>query len=259
VVWFPIVNLLKERSTVLEFSLINIKIRFKDSYLGLIWTGLEPLLIFLVLYAVFTSIRIGTREDFAIYLLSGIVVFHIFTRGTLGGMMSLRNNAGTLKTLNVKREFFPVSSTLAMSILTIIEVGVLLALMPFFQFIPNETILLLPIPIILLLILVLGFSYLLSIVSVYIKDIQPIWAVFVQTLIFISPIFWYLDEAQEILLNIQAINPVGQLIELNHKIIVSGIVPPLEDWLYTSAFVFGILFFGYAIFHKFEKKVTEEL
>ena len=258
-VWFPVVNLLKERSTVLEFSLINIKIRFKDSYLGLIWTGLEPLLIFLLLYAVFTSIRIGIREDFAIYLLTGVLVYHIFTRGTLGGMMSLRNNEGILKTLNVKREFFPVSSTLAMSILTIIEVGVLLALMPFFQFIPSETIFLLPILIILLLLLVLGFSYLLSIVNAYIKDIQPIWAVLVQTLLFISPIFWYLDDAQEILLNIQAINPVGQLIELNHKIVVSGIVPPLEEWLYTSAFVFGILFFGYAIFRKFEKKVTEEL
>lgn len=258
-VWFPVVNLVKDKAMVLEFSMLNIKIRFKDTYLGFIWTGLEPLLIFVLLYVVFTSIRISTREDFGIYLLSGILFYHIFTRGTLGGMVSLRNNEGILKSLKVKREVFPVSSTLTMAILSIIEVGVLFGLMPFFQFTPSATILLIPILIILLLGLVLGFSYFLSIVHVYIKDIQPIWAILVQTLLFISPIFWYLDDAQELLHSIHSINPLGQLIEINHKIVVLGIIPPLEDWLYTTSFVVGILFVGYAIFHKFEKRITEEL
>ena len=257
--WFPLVNLLNLRALILEFSILNIKIRFKETYLGILWTGLEPLLVFVLLYVVFTNIRIGLKEDFAIYLLSGIILYHIFTRGTLGGMTSLRSNAGILKSLNVKREFFPVSSTLAMAILTVVEVGVLFALMPFFQFYPSFTIILIPIPIILLLILILGFSYFLSILHVYVKDIQPIWAVLVQTLLFVSPIFWYLEDAQDILLNIQWINPVGQLIELNHKIVVLGEFPSITEWLYTTTFVFAILFIGYAIFRKYEKRITEEL
>ena len=146
-----------------------------------------------------------------------------------------------------------------MAILTIVEVGVLLLLMPFFQFIPDYTLVFFPISIILLLLLILGFSYILSIVNVFIKDIQPIWAVFVQALLFISPIFWYLKDSNELLLAIQSINPLGQLIEINHKLIISGEIPPLSDWLYTAGIIFGILFFGFYLFQKFEQKVIEEL
>ena len=222
--------------------------------------AIEPLLTFVLLYLVFTTIRLGTGEHFAIYLLSGIVLYHIFTRGTMGGMGSLLSNVGILKSLNIKRESFPVSATLAMAILSIVEVGVLLSLMPVFQFVPSITILLVPIPVILLLILVLGVSYILSVVNVFLRDIQTIWGVFIHALFFISPIFWYLEDlGGGVLSVIQSINPVGQLIELNHKIVVFGEIPPLSDWLYTSMFVFGILFFGYAIFRKYENKIIEEL
>ena len=257
--WFPIFNVINQRALILELSILNLKMRFKGAYLGLIWAGLEPLLIFLLLYTVFTSIRIGLGENFAIYLLSGILIYHIFTRGTLSGMQSLRSNVGILKSFKMEKESFPVSSTLTTAILSIIEVSVLIMLMPFFQFTPNFTIFLLPISIGLLLFLVLGFSYLLSIVNVFAKDIQPIWAVLVQTLLFISPIFWYLKDANELLLNIHSINPIGQLIEINHKIILLGEIPPITDWLYTSAFVFGILFLGFAVFRKYQQKVIEEL
>ena len=252
-------NLKQQRALLAEFSVLNLKIRFKGTYLGLLWAGLEPLLIFLLLYTVFTSIRIGTGEHFAIYLLSGILFYHLFSRGTVSGMHSLRSNAGILKTLKIKREIFPVSSTLTMAILTIVEVGVLLLLMPFFQFIPDYTLVFFPISIILLLLLILGFSYILSIVNVFIKDIQPIWAVLVQALLFVSPIFWHLKDSNELLLTIQSINPLGQLIEINHILVISREIPPLSDWLYTAGIIFGTLFFGFYLFQKFEKKVIAEL
>jgi len=99
----------------------------------------------------------------------------------------------------------------------------------------------------------------LSIVHVYVRDIQTIWGVGVHALFFLSPIFWYLEDAKGIVLGIHSINPVGQIIELAHQIVVFNKIPPLEDWLYVTLFVFGFLFVGYAIFHKYEKRVTEEL
>ena len=107
--------------------------------------------------------------------------------------------------------------------------------------------------------MILGVSYILSIANVFATDIQPIWAVFVYALLFVSPVFWSLSYVEEgILLEIQKINPLGQLIEIAHQL-VFGHIPPLSDWLYTSAFVFGILFIGYGLFQKFEKRATEEL
>jgi len=257
--WFPLINLNEKRSLIFHLALTNIKIRFKDTYLGFLWTGFEPLLTFLILYIVFPSLRLATTENFAIYLITGVMIYHIFVRGTMGGLGSLRLNVGILKSLNINRESFPVASTLAMGILAIVEVGVLIGLMPFFQFIPSLTILLIPIPIILILILVLGMSYILSIINVYVRDIQTIWGVAVHALFFASPIFWYLKDADGILLTIQSINPVGQLIEITHKLVVFGQVPPLSEWLYSALFVFAILIFGYAIFRKFESSIVEEL
>jgi len=232
--------------------------RFKNTYLGFLWAALEPLLYFSVLYVVFTSIR-AREETFAIYLITGIMFFHIFGRGTSGGLSSLLSNGGILKSLKFNREFFPVVATLASGLLAFVDVGVFFGLMPIFQFVPPWTIILIPLPLILLVILVLGLSYLLSVIAVFVKDILPLWTIFVHALLFLSPIFWHLKDVEGFLLQIQAINPLGQIIELSHKLVLDGQIPSLTEWAYTTIYVIVILFVGYTAFHKFENKIVEEL
>ncbi|HSB57691.1 MAG TPA: ABC transporter permease [Nitrosopumilaceae archaeon] len=239
--------------------MMNIKLRFKGTYLGFIWAVLEPLFMFIILYVVFASVRHVEQENFPIYLIVGIILFNLFSRGTTAGLTSLRDNNAILKSLNIRKEFFPVVTTCATSLFLLVQIGVLFGLMPFFGFVPSWTIILLPIVLFLFLALVLGFCYILSILFVYVRDINPLWAVGVYTLLFISPIFWYSDETNGILLEIQKVNPLGQVIEIAHKIVVSGQIPPLNEWLYTASFVFGILFFGFALFQKYEKKVAEKI
>jgi len=231
--------------------------RFRNTYLGFLWAAIEPLLYFVVLYVVFTSIR-EREESFAIYLITGIMFFHIFGRGTSGGLISLTTN-GLIKSINIKREFFPVVATLAIGILAFVDVGVFFGLMPIFHFIPNWTIILLPIPLILLIVLVLGLSYFLSAINVFVRDVQPLWTIIVYTFLFSSPIFWRLKDVEGLLLEIQKINPLGQLIEISHKLVTGGQIPPLNEWIYTTIFVLSIFFSGYLIFQKLDKKIVEEL
>ena len=232
--------------------------RFKSTYLGLVWAAVEPLLYFVVLYVVFTSIR-ERSDTFGIYLITGIMLFQLFLRGTSGGLGSITNNAGIIKSLNIRIEFFPVVTTVAIALLAFVDVGVFLGLMPVFQFIPNFTIILLPVVLLLLFILIQGLSYFLSILTIFVRDIQHVWAIFSHTLLFISPIFWYLDEVDGILMQIHKINPLGQLIELAHSLVIDGQIPSLSEWLYTTLFVLAIFFSGYFVFKKFENKVKEEL
>jgi len=256
--FFPLVNLWQQRSSIWYFALLNIKIRFKNTQLGFVWAAVEPLIYFIILYVVFTSIRI-TGEDFAIYLITGIMVYHIFARGTSGGLSSLTGNTSIIKSVKVRKEFFPVVATLAMVILAVVDVGVFLGLMPVFEFTPSFTILLLPIPIFLLFVLILGISYLLSITNVYVRDVQNIWGILIHALLFISPIFWKVDSVGGVLLTIQKINPLGQLIEISHKLVIDGQIPPLSEWLYTTFFIFGIFFLGFIVFKTFERKIPEAL
>ncbi len=255
----PLMSLWDKRSLILHFSWMNIKLRFKGTYLGLLWAALEPLFMFSILYVVFTNLRITTREDFAIYLIVGVLLYHLFSRGTGLGLTSITQNAGLLKSLRTNREIFPVIATGSTCLFLFVQIGVLFGLMPVFDFVPSWTIVFLPIVFGLFLVLVLGASYLLSTLYVYVKDIQPIWNVLVYALFFVSPVLWRLDEVDGILLEIQKINPIGQIIELAHKVVAYGEVPPLNEWLYAAAFVFGILFFGYAVFHRCQSKIVERI
>lgn len=254
----PLVNLWKIKSLIFHFAILNIKIRFRDTYLGFLWAAIEPMLYFIVLYVVFTSIR-ERGEDFPIYLISGIMLFHIFVRGTSGSMGSLTGNAGIIQSIKINREFFPVVSTAAIGLLAFVDVGVFFGLMPVFQFIPTWTLILIPLPLLLILCLVLGVSYFLSIINVFVRDIQNIWIIFSYSLLFICPIFWRLKDVEGILLDIQKINPLGQIIEIAHSLVIYGEIPAINDWIYTTVFVLAIFFTGYFVFHKLEDKITEEL
>jgi len=245
-------------SEIFNLAALNIKIRYKSTQLGLVWTALEPLLYFTVLYVVFTSIR-ARSEDFAFYLITGILLFHIFTKGTSGGLTSLTGNRGLIISLNIKRAVFPMIATVGAFILAIVDVGVFFGLMPVFSFTPNWTLILIPIPIGLLFLLVLGLSYWLSITNVFFRDIQYVWLIISQSLLFVSPIFWRLEDVSGILLEIQKINPLGQLIEISHQLVINGQVPQAFDWLYTTSFVLVILFSGYFVFKKFQNRIAEEL
>jgi len=255
----PLVNLWSMRSLILHFALMNIKIRFKGTYLGFAWIAIEPTLTFVILYIVFTNLRIGAGENYGVYLLTGIFVYHIFVRGTMGGLTSLRSNRAVLESLNIRKEFFPVVNTVATSLLLLIEVGVLFAVMAVFGFIPPWTIVFLPIVMLFLIVLIHGITSILSIVHVYVPDIHPFWGVFTHALFFLSPIFWKLKDAMSILHEIHKFNPVGQIIELSHKILVFGEIPPITEWLHSLVFVVGFFIVGYAIFQKFESKTVEAL
>lgn len=241
-----------------HLALLNMKTKFKGTFLGIIWSALEPLMIFLLLFTVFTNFRMAPNEGFAIYLLTGILFFHIFSRGTLFGMVSLSSNANLLQSFSIKRSFFPLSTTISSAISTTVEVIVFVSLLPVLGFSPSWTILLLPIPLFLVLVLVLGLSYLLSIIHVFFRDIQVIWSVLIQALFFITPIFWNLDDVHGILHDIQIINPLSQILTLSHKI-VFGINPTLIEWTYAFLITFGILCLGYIVFHKYQNNFIEEL
>ncbi len=255
----PLVNLWDKREMVFYFAKLNIKHRFKGTYFGLLWTALEPALVFILLYTVFTSIKFRASEDFPIYLLTSIILYHIFTRGTIAGASSIRSNKGMIQSIKINNEFFPVVAATATGLLVFIQVGVFFGLLPFFDFIPESSIFLLPLVILLLLVLTMGFSYILSILSVFMRDIQPIWGIILHALFFLTPVLWYLEDADEFLLSVHRFNPVGQILELGHNVVVFGKIPPLYDWVYASLFAIIIFFVGFGLFKKYESKIAEEL
>ena len=168
----PFLGLRNDWEKIIYFSKMNLKLKFKGTNLGFIWTFLEPLLLFSILYIVFSSIRESDEEYFAIYLITGVMLHNLFSRGSLVGLTCLRDNMPLLLTFKIKREFFPISATGTTTIMLLIELVVFFSLMPIFNFTPSWTMIYFPILLCLFLLLILGLSYLLSITFIFFKDIQ---------------------------------------------------------------------------------------
>ena len=96
-------NLKNRLSLIFYFAKLNLKVRFKNTHIGYVWAALEPLVYFVVLYIVFTTIR-QREEDFAIYILTGIMIYQIFSKGTNGGIGVLVQNGGILQSIKIKKD-----------------------------------------------------------------------------------------------------------------------------------------------------------
>lgn len=252
----PLINLRGKAVLIFYFAWKNIKIKSQETYLGFLWAGLTPTLYFIFFYFLISSFWLRPREDFSIYLLSGIIIFHLFWQGTFRGSGSFGDNRALINSTKINGEFFPVTSTLTIGIFSIFETGIFFLIGTLLGWVPSWSMVLLPLVLFLLLGLILGISYLLLVLSYFKKSIRSMWTALFFVWFFISPIFWYLDEAEGLTLVIHKINPLGQIIELFHKIVLNQI-PTTNDWAYATLLVLFTIVFGFSLFSKYQKKAME--
>ena len=91
----------------------DIKLKYRNSYLGVLWTLLEPLLTMIVLVLVFSALYGNHSSDFPVYVLSGRLIYSFFSNTTKGALKSVRNNAGMIKKVYVPKYMYPCASVLS--------------------------------------------------------------------------------------------------------------------------------------------------
>ena len=249
----------KTRGILFNFAITDLKIRYKNSVLGVLWSILEPLLMLAVLFFVFSTMFKNEIEYFPIYLLSGLITYNFFKNGTTIALSSLSNRSSLITQIYFPRSIPAISSTLTASIMLIVELSVLGIFMVYFQFTPSLTILYL-IPIYMLaFILVLGVSLALSVLNVKFRDIQFIWGIILHAGFFLTPIFYQFDFLPESVQNILQLSPVVQIVEMVHHVTLYGTLPTLNSILYSVGSIFIILGIGYLIFRRYQARIVEEL
>ena len=155
----------------------DLKLRYRQTALGLLWVILQPLLTMLVLTIVFSSIFRFDVANYPVYALSGLLFWNFFQQGTVAAMNSLRGNAQLLTRLPVPRWIFPLATVLAGL------VNLVLALVPLFVILVATghplrlSLLFLPISILLATTFTLGVALLVSPLAVFFADVVELIAV----------------------------------------------------------------------------------
>lgn len=244
-----------------ELAKTDFKIRYMGSILGYLWSLLKPILLFFVLYTVFSIFMKWDVPNFQLHLLLGIIIWNFFAEGTIFGLNSLTSKASIIKKIYFPRELAVISSILSAFLTLIINLCIFIFVSLAIGINLNINILFLPMYLALLLMLVVGFSFILSILHSKFRDTSQIWEVFLQAGFFLTPIIYpitFIPEKYKIFL---FLNPMTQIIEGLKFIMLSykeG-APSLNWNLYLISITIAIFLFGIMIFKKYSHKIAEEI
>ena len=252
-------ELWKKRELLVNFAISDIKVRYKNSVLVILWSLLEPLLLLGVLYFVFSTMFKIEIPNFPIYLLLGIICWNFFRNGTSIALNSLTNRSSLMTQIYFPRVIPSLSAGITSSITLIFELIILGVFMAVFQFMPTSTIILL-IPILALeLILILGLALPLSVLNVKFKDTEFIWGVVISAGFFLTPIFYQFDMLPDYIQNILQFSPMVQILTMSHHVVLYGVLPPINSILCAILSISIISIIGYAIFRKYQTRIVEEM
>ena len=235
----------------------NFSAQYKDSYLGILWSVLRPLFMVIVLTIVFSTIFSGRIQNYPVYMLAGRSIFRFFTATCGRSMSSLKNNKQILLQKPVPKYIFVLANVISELLNFIISLLLLSVIMvathaPFyFSLIPLAII-----PVFSLVVMVTGISLILSVVSVYYSDIQHLWYVFTQVVMYASAIFYPIDIIPEPYRQVIMLNPLLWVIDQFRHFVVFGDFPDPLNVVNSYLLSFIILVAGIIIFRKYSEKLV---
>lgn len=228
----------------------DFKKKYKRTVLGMLWSVLAPLLQLLVMKIVFTQFFGRNMEHYTTYLFCGTLVFAYFNESTSQGMSSLMSNSSIFTKVNVPKYLFLFSK----NIQTLINFGVTLLVFFFLCILDGVTFtwlfLLLVYPICCLVLFNIGVGLILSALFVFFRDIQYLWTIFTQLLMYMSAIFYTIDQYSETVQYLFLLNPIYLFIRYFRKIVIDSTVPSVGFHLLMMLYTVAALGIGCLIYKK---------
>ena len=244
----------------------NIKLRYRRSYLGLLWTLIEPLLTMIVLTLVFGNLlgRDNTDEafigvPFPVYVLTGRLLYSFFSSSTNTAMKSIRRNGAMIKKVYVPKYIYPFSGIVSNFVIFLLSLIVLVGVMIFFlatgeyKAPMNGNMLLSVIPLLNLLVLAMGVGMILATLCVFFRDIEYLWSVMLMMIMYCSAIFYFVSGMSESTQRMIKLNPMFGII---HNFRRTFFGQPFDVMLavYTWGFAILTLLVGTFVFYRKQDK-----
>lgn len=224
----------------------DFKKKYKRTVLGMFWSVLSPLLMLSVMAFIFGQFFGRSIPHFVIYLFSGQVIFQFYTESTNEGMNALMGNASIFSKINVPKYLFLFSKNVS----AIINFGIILLI--YFAFVWLDGIaftwkfLCLAYPIVCLIFINLGIGLILSALYIFFRDIQYLYRLFTQVVMYGSAIFYSIDTFPERIQTLFFCNPIYVCIHYFRSIVIKNTIPEL--WLHALLAGYAIVLFGAGCF-----------
>ncbi|MEK5478183.1 ABC transporter permease [Paenibacillus sp. FSL R5-0407] len=247
-------NFKKFKDLFAELIKNDIQLKYRNSFLGILWSILNPLLFMMVLTLIFSELFSSSIEYFPIYVLSGRLIYSCFSETTNFAMQSIVSNSSLIKKIYVPKYFFPLTRVCSsfinslLSMISIIPVMLLSGLN--FSWVNLYIIF----PLFYLLLISIGIGLILSTIFVFFRDLQHIYSLVLVIVMYTSAIFYPADIIPERFMPLIQLNPIFSIVEMFRNSLIYNIVPSLNSHLFCLAYSVVLIIAGLVIFYKKQDK-----
>ena len=237
----------------------EIRGKYKGSFLGVLWSFINPLLQVAVYAIVFPYIMRIKTDNYLQYLIIGIIPWTFFTTVINQGMITVRMNAGIIKKVYFPREILPISVALSGLVNFFISCIIIVLFCVFGGIGISWHIALLPVVAIIQFFFTLGLVFAFSAINIYIKDVEYIVQFIINMLFYGTPILYSVELFPEKMRWLLYMNPLTEIINFYRDIFMYHRLPETTPVLYLLGVTVVVFFIGLAIFRKLEKGFAEEV
>lgn len=233
--------------------------RYKGSFLGFLWTLLNPLLMLLVYSLVFQFIFKNNIAHYPIYLFICLMPWNTFANSISNGTTCVSNNASILKKVYFPREILPLSVVISNTIQYFFSLAIIIIALLISGVGLSWYALFLPLIVLVQAIFTLGIVFILSATNVYVRDVQYIMNPIMMIWMYACPILYSITMVPERFLHIYKLNPMVSIMQEYQNILYSKTMINFANLGKVFLISIVILVIGYKIFNKLQKRFAEEV
>jgi len=237
----------------------NLKVRYRKSFFGFLWTLIVPMTMTLVYYFVFQYIAKMGDEKFAIFLLSGVIPWTFFSTAFMTGTDSLVNNFGILSKVPISATAFPLAETCSAFINFLLSLPVLVLAGVYFGVYPQWSWLALPALFAILFIMVYALAYIAAVANVYMRDVRHLVGISIQIWMYMTPILYASERIPEHLKPYFWLNPMFGIFDSIHKTFLAGIFPEPLVWAHMIGWTVVLFLFAFILNLKVRYHIVEKI
>lgn len=240
----------KYRFLISQLVSRDFKLKYKRSVLGVFWSFLNPLLMMLVQYFVFSTVFRSGIPNFAAYLITGTVMFNFFSEACGMTLTSILGNANLITKVYVPKYIYPLTRTLS----SLVNLSISLIPMVIVCFVtgvhPKKSMILALFFFVCLFVFSLGLGMLLCTSMVFFRDTQFLWNVLIMMWMYATPIFYPETIIPDRMHFVLQVNPLYYFLKSVRMCILDGLSPEPIVYLQCLAIALGMLLLGSIVFYK---------
>lgn len=257
---FQRINLLfAQREIINNIVLKELKARYAGTFLGLLWSVVNPLLIMGVISFIFTNVIKTNIENFPLFVLSAILPWMCFSAALFDATLSITRNSCVLNQFPISREILPISVVLGNYLSFCLGLSVMLPIFIIFNYKILPLLLFLPVIILFQLFFTTGVGLLLSCLNVFFRDIAHFLEVILMFWFWMTPVFYSAQMVPQHFRWVLFVNPMSVYVGLYRNILFEAKIPQLDLLLLGFAIAAAVFLTGYVVFLKYEESFLKNM